>query len=92
MSELEQQNPWNDPAYVLPKARERCIIYLQGWGSTNRPQFATFHYCGYFQNSNGTKFKPEVVNWWMPVTALPAVPKEPVSLYMKAKYEFVAPQ
>ena len=91
MSELEQINPWNDPAVVLPKPRERCIIYLQGWGSNNRPQFATFHSGGYFQNASCTKFKPEFVNWWMSVSALPPVPKEPMSVYMKAKYEFTAP-
>lgn len=95
MAELEQVNPWNRPEDALPKSGERVIIYLQGFdSSTYRPQFATWNsHSKVFQNAGNTKFKPEFVNWWMPVTALPPVPKEPESLYMKIKanYKFELP-
>lgn len=83
----EQQIGWIRPDDMLPKAGERVIIYLQGWDSSQfRPQFATWcEHMKVFQNAGSTRFKPEFVNYWLPISALPPVPEKPESVYMRSK-------
>jgi hypothetical protein len=68
------EQTWNFPT-EQPRSKERVIIVLKNGG---REQFATWNdQSRVFTNAGGTQFKPDVVKFWISISALPPQPDVP---------------